>query len=160
MRYVVTAAFHVASVDQVSASTGDDVAAAYVHSNAHHPVRGHTAAGRGDHSGDMTSTALRVKVVAPTALPVQLSVRVVGVGRTAGGKHGISANVLFLFYPYKNWSIIILTWFHLCRRSPHLLRHTGPEMDKHAVLAAPTGHRKQEIKGGNIKNQTSLTAQW
>lgn len=85
-------------MDQVSASTGDDVAAAYVHSDAHHPVRGHTAAGRGDHCGDMTSTALRVKVVAPTALAVQLSVGVVGVGRTAGGKDHISADVLFLFW--------------------------------------------------------------
>lgn len=84
MRYVVTAPFHISPVDQVGASTGDDVAAADVHSDAHHPVRGHTAAGRGHHRGDVASTALRVKVVASTALPVQLSFGVVGVGRSAG----------------------------------------------------------------------------
>lgn len=156
---MVTAPFHVSSVDQVSASAGDDVAAAYVHGDAHHPVRGHTAAGRGDHCGDMSSTALRVKVAPPTALPIQLSVGVVGVGRTAGAKDRISANVFFRFYVYKNWSITTLTWFHLRRRSPRLLLHTGPEMDKHAVLAAPTGQETGNQRR-KYKNQTSLTAQW
>ena len=93
---MVPAAFHVSSVDQVGASAGDDVAAAHVHGDAHHPMRGHTAAGRGDHRGDMSSTALRVKVVAPAALPVQLSVGVVGVGRTAGGKD----RVLIFHFPF------------------------------------------------------------
>lgn len=96
---MVTAPFHVASVDQVRASTGDDVAAAHVHSDAHHPVRGHTSAGRGDHCGDMTSTALRVKVVPPAALPVQLSVRVVGVGRTAGEKNALVLMCFFFILP-------------------------------------------------------------
>lgn len=84
-------------MDQVSASTGDDVAAAHVHSDAHHPVRGHTAAGRGDHRGDMTSTALWVKVVPTTALPIQLSFRVVGVGRSAGGKDQIRTRVVYIW---------------------------------------------------------------
>lgn len=82
---MVTAPFHIPSVDQVGASTGDDVAAAHVHSDAHHPVGGHAPAGRGHHSGHMTSAALGVKVVPPAALPIQLSFRVVGVGRSAGG---------------------------------------------------------------------------
>lgn len=71
-------------MDQVGASAGDDVAAAHIHSDAHHAVRGHPTTGRGDHCGDMSSTSLRVKVGAPTALPVQLSLGVVGVGRSAG----------------------------------------------------------------------------
>lgn len=107
--YVVTAPFHISPVDQVSASTGDDVAAANVHSDSHHPVRGHTTAGRGHHCGDVTSTALRVKVVPPTALPIQLSFRVVGVGRSAGGKDQIRTHVGVLFYLYNNWSIVTLT---------------------------------------------------
>lgn len=96
---VVPAPFHAPPVDQVSASTGDDVAAAHVHGDAHHPVGGHAAAGRGDHGGHMTSAGLRVKVVPPTALAVQLSVGVVGVGRAAGRKYGISANVLVRSLP-------------------------------------------------------------
>lgn len=89
MRDVVPAPFHVSAVDQVSAATGDDVAAAHVHGDAHHPVRRHAAAGRGHHCGDMASAALRVKVVRPAALAVQLGVGVVGVGRTAGQKSAL-----------------------------------------------------------------------
>lgn len=96
---MVAAPFHAAPVDQVSASTGDDVAAAHVHGDAHHPVGGHAAAGGGDHGGHMTSAGLRVKVVPPAALAVQLSVGVVGVGRAAARRHGISANVLVRILP-------------------------------------------------------------
>lgn len=81
---MVTASLHTSAMDQVGASTGDDVAAAHVHSDAHHAMRGHPTTGRGDHRGDMSSTGLRVKVGSPTALPIQLSLRVVGVGRSAG----------------------------------------------------------------------------
>lgn len=93
MRDVVAAPLHVAPVDQVGAPAGDDVAAAHVHGDAHHPVRGHPAAGGGDHRGDVTSAALRVKVAPAAALAVQLSVGVVGVGRPAGGEDGVSAGV-------------------------------------------------------------------
>lgn len=96
---MVAAPFHAAPVDQVSASTGDDVAAAHVHGDAHHPVGGHAAAGGGDHGGHMTSAGLRVKVVPPAALAVQLSVGVVGVGRAAARRHGISAIVLVQILP-------------------------------------------------------------
>lgn len=159
MRYVVPAPLHVPSVDQVSASTGDDVAAADVHGDAHHPVRGHATAGGGDHCGDVTPTALRVEVAPPTALAIQLSLRVVGVGRSAGERQGIRTSEFFLFYLYDNLSIISLTWFHLCRRSPRLLLRTGPEMDKHAVLAAPTGQETGNQRR-KYKNQASLTVQW
>lgn len=71
-------------MDQIGASAGDDVAAAHVHSDAHHAMRGHATTGRRDHRGDMSSTRLRVKVGCPTALPIQLSFWVVGVGRSAG----------------------------------------------------------------------------
>lgn len=71
-------------MDQVGASAGDDVAAAHIHRDAHHAMRGHPTAGRGDHRGDMSSTGLRVKVGSSTALPIQLSLRVVGVSRSAG----------------------------------------------------------------------------
>lgn len=81
---MVTASLHTSAMDQVGASAGDDVAAAHVHSDAHHAMRGHPTTGRGDHRGDMSSTSLRVKVGSPTALPIQLSLRVVGVGRSAG----------------------------------------------------------------------------
>lgn len=93
---MVTAPFHISSVDQVSASAGDDVAAAHVHGDAHHPVRGHAAAGRGHHRGHMTSTALGVEVVPPTALPIQLSFGVVGVGRSAGGGDQIRTRVVYI----------------------------------------------------------------
>lgn len=83
MRYVVAASLHISAVDQVGAAAGDDVAAAHVHCNAYHAVRGHATAGRGDHRGNMTSTSLRVKVGPATALPVQLCLGVVGVGRPA-----------------------------------------------------------------------------
>lgn len=81
---MVAASLHTSSMDQVGASAGDDVAAAHVHSDAHHAMRGHTTTGGGDHGGDMSSTGLRVKVGSPTALPIQLSLGVVGVGRSAG----------------------------------------------------------------------------
>lgn len=80
---MVAASLHTSSMDQVGASTGDDVAAAHVHRDAHHAMRGHPTTGRGDHRGDMSSTRLRVKVGPPTTLPIQLSLRVVGVGRSA-----------------------------------------------------------------------------
>ncbi len=91
MRYVVTAPFHIPSMDQVGASAGDDVAAAHVHGDAHHAVRGYPTTGRGDHRGDMSSTSLRVKVGSPTALSIQLSLRVVGVGRSAARRSLSSA---------------------------------------------------------------------
>lgn len=83
---MVSAALHVAPVDQVGAPAGDDVAAAHVHGDAHHAVGGDGAAGRGDHRGDVGPAGLRVKVGPPAVLPVQLGVRVVGVGRPAGGR--------------------------------------------------------------------------
>lgn len=150
MRYVVTAPFHISPVDQVSASTGDDVAAANVHSDAHHPVRGHTTAGRGHHCGDVTSTALRVKVVPSTALPIQLSFRIVGVGCSAGGgRDQIRTHVGFYFiciiievlqllhssisvYGLSAFYILDLRWINML----YLLHLQG---------------RKQEIKEGNIK---------
>lgn len=86
MRYVVTAPLHTPSVDQVGASAGDDVAAAHIHGDAHHAVRGHPATGRGDHRGDVSATSLRVEVGCTAALPIQLSLGVVGVRRSAGEK--------------------------------------------------------------------------
>lgn len=77
---MVTAALHIPAMDQVGAATGDDVTTAHVHGNAYHPMWGHTTTGRGNHRGNMTSTSLRVKVGPATALPVQLSLGVVGVG--------------------------------------------------------------------------------
>lgn len=77
---MVAASLHASSMDQIGTAAGDDMAAAYVHGNAHHAMRWHPATGRGDHCGDMSSTSLRVKVGSTTALPVQLSFRVVGVG--------------------------------------------------------------------------------
>lgn len=85
MRNVVSAPLHVAPVDQVCAPTGDDVAAAHVHCDAHHAVAGDCATG-GDHSGDMGPASLGVKVGPSAVLPVELGVRVVGVGRSAGGR--------------------------------------------------------------------------
>ena len=82
--YVVAAPLHTSTMNQVGASAGNDVAAAHIHSDAHHAVRGHPTTGRGDHRGDMSSTRLRVKVGAPAALPVQLGLGVVGVGCPAG----------------------------------------------------------------------------
>lgn len=73
-------------MDQVGAAAGYDVAAAYVHSNPHHAMRGHPTTGRGDHRGDVSSTGLWVKVGSPTTLPIQLSLGVVGVGRSARDK--------------------------------------------------------------------------
>lgn len=62
------------------------MAAAHIHGDAHHAMRGHPAAGRGDHRGDMGSAGLRVKVSTAAALPVQLSLGVVGVGRSTAGR--------------------------------------------------------------------------
>lgn len=76
---MVAASLHAPSVDQIGAATGDDMAAAYVHGDAHHAVRWHPSTGRGHHRGDVSAPGLRVKVRAAAALPVQLSVRVVGV---------------------------------------------------------------------------------
>lgn len=72
-------------MDQVGASTGDDVAAAHVHSDAHHAMRGYPTTGRRDHCSDMSSTGLRIKVGSPTALAVKLSLGVVGVRSSAWG---------------------------------------------------------------------------
>jgi len=84
VRDVVAAPLHAAPVDQVGAAAGDDVAAAHVHGDAHHAVGGHAAAGRGHHRGDVGAAGLRVEVRAPpAALPVQLGLGVVGVGRPA-----------------------------------------------------------------------------
>lgn len=69
MRDVVTVPLHAAAVEQVGA--------AHVHGDADHAMRGHAAAGGGDHCGDVASTGLRVKVGAPAALAVQLGVGVV-----------------------------------------------------------------------------------
>lgn len=55
---MVSASLHVSPVDQVGASAGDDVAAAHVHGNAYHAVRGDTAACRGDHRGNVGSAGL------------------------------------------------------------------------------------------------------
>ena len=74
---MVAASLHASSMNQVGAAAGDDVAAAHVHGDANHAMRGHTTTGRGDNRGDMSSTGLRVKVGSPAALPVQLSLRVV-----------------------------------------------------------------------------------
>lgn len=68
-------------MNQVGASAGDYVAAAHVHSDAHHAMRGHPTPRRGDNRGH---TSLWVKVRPSTALPIQLSLRVVGVGGSAG----------------------------------------------------------------------------
>lgn len=84
--YVVAASLHASSVDQVGAAARDDVAAAHIHGDAHHAMRGHPTAGRGDHRGDVSSTGLRVKVSSTAALPVQLSLGVVGVCRSAAGR--------------------------------------------------------------------------
>lgn len=83
---VVSASLHVSPVDQVGASAGDDVAAAHVHGDAYHAVRGDTAACRRDHRGNVGSAGLWVKVRSSTVLSVQLGIRVVGVGRSAGGR--------------------------------------------------------------------------
>lgn len=91
MRYVVTASLHTPTVDQVGASAGDDVAAAHIHSDAHHAMGGHPTTGRGDHRGDVGATGLRVKVGSTAALPIQLSLGVVGVGCTAGKRWSPSA---------------------------------------------------------------------
>lgn len=82
---VVPAALHVAPMDQVRAPAGDNVAASHVHGDAHHAVGRNGAAGRGDHCGDVGPTGLGVKVGPSAVLPVELGVRVVGVGRSAGG---------------------------------------------------------------------------
>lgn len=55
---MVAASLHTSSMDQVGAAAGYDVAAAYVHSNPHHAMRGHPTTGRGDHRGDVSSTGL------------------------------------------------------------------------------------------------------
>lgn len=55
---MVSASLHVSPVDQVGASAGDDVAAAHVHGDAYHAVRGDTAACRGDHRGNVGSAGL------------------------------------------------------------------------------------------------------
>lgn len=93
---MVAASLHVAAMKQVGAATGNDVAAAHVHGNAHHAVRGHATTGRGDHRGDVCSTGLRVKVGPPTALPIQLTLGVIGVGCSTGGESAvISMQVTF-----------------------------------------------------------------
>lgn len=89
---MVAASLHTSSMNQIGASAGDDVAAAHVHSDAHHAMRGHPTTGGGDHGGDMSSAGLRVKVGSPTALPVQLSLWVVGVGRSAVGEIIVISN--------------------------------------------------------------------
>lgn len=71
-------------MNQVGAATGNDVAAAHVHGDANHAMRGHTTTSRGDHRGDVSSTSLRVKVGPPTALPIQLTLRIIGVGCATG----------------------------------------------------------------------------
>lgn len=81
--YVVAAPLHASSMEQVGTAAGDDVAAAHVHGNAHHAMGGHPTTGRGDHCGDMSATGLWVKVGSPTRLPIQLSLGVVRVGRSA-----------------------------------------------------------------------------
>lgn len=92
---MVSAPLHVASMDQVCAPAGDDVAAAHVHCNAHHAVGGDGATGRGNHSGDMGPAGLGVKVGPSAILPIELGVRVVGVGRSAGGRwHQVSLHTL------------------------------------------------------------------
>lgn len=145
---MVTAPFHVSSVDQVSASAGDDVAAAYVHGDAHHPVRGHTAAGRGDHCGDMSSTALRVKVAPPTALPIQLSVGVVGVGRTAGAKDRI---ICFLDFMCIKIGVLQLLHGSICVDGLPAFSHILDLRWINMLYLLHLQDRKQEIKGGNIK---------
>lgn len=77
---MVAASFHVSSMDQIGAAAGDDMAAAYVHGNAHHAMRWYPATCGGDHGGDVRSAGLRVKVRSPAALTAQLSLWVV-VGR-------------------------------------------------------------------------------
>lgn len=85
MRDVVAASLHTSAMYQVGTATGDNVAAAaHVHGNADHAVRGDATTGRGHHRSDMSAASLRVKIVSSTVLPVQLSLRVVGVGRPAG----------------------------------------------------------------------------
>lgn len=91
MRYVVTVSLHAAAVDQVGASAGDDVAAAHVHGDAHHAVRGQAAAGGGDHRGDVRPAALGVEIGAPAVLAVQLSLGVVGIGCSAGERRLVLA---------------------------------------------------------------------
>lgn len=81
---MVAASLHASSMDQVGTTTGDDVAAAHIHGNAHHAMRRYSTAGRGHYRSDMSSTSLCVKVGPSTALSVQLSLRVVGVSCTAG----------------------------------------------------------------------------
>lgn len=77
----MVAAVH-ASVDEISATAGDDLAAAHIHGDAHHAVRGH-AAGRGDHRGDLRRPCLSVKVGVTAGLTVKLGIVVVGVCCTA-----------------------------------------------------------------------------
>lgn len=55
---MVAASLHASSMDQVGAATGDNVAAAHVHGDAHHAMRRHSTTGRGDHRGDMSSARL------------------------------------------------------------------------------------------------------
>ena len=86
MGRVVAAALH-APVDQVGAAAGDDLAAAHVHGDAHHAVRGH-AAGRRHHRRHLGAARLGVEVGAAAALPVQLGLGVVGVGCPSGGREG------------------------------------------------------------------------
>lgn len=86
---MVAASLHAPAVDQVGAATGDDLTTTHIHGDAHHTV-GRPAAGRGDHRGDLGTPTLRVKVGSSTTLPIQLGLRVIGVGCPAGERGAIS----------------------------------------------------------------------
>lgn len=77
----MVAAVH-APMDEISATAGDDLAAAHVHGDAHHAMRGH-AAGRGHHRGDLCRPCLSVKVGVTAGLSVELGIVVIGVCRAA-----------------------------------------------------------------------------
>lgn len=71
-----------ATVEEISAAAGDDLAAAHVHGDTHHAMRGH-AAGRGDHRGDLRGPCLAVEVGVTAGLRVELGIVVIGVRRAA-----------------------------------------------------------------------------
>lgn len=77
---MVAAALH-PTMDQVGTAAGDDLTAAHVHGDSHHAVGGHSAS-RGDDGGNLSTTGLRVKIGASTALAVQLGLWVVRVCST------------------------------------------------------------------------------
>lgn len=74
---MVSVAVH-ATVDEIGTATGDDLAATYIHGNAHHAMRRHPT-GRGNHRGHLGPSSLGVKVGTATTLPIQMGIGVVGV---------------------------------------------------------------------------------